>query len=90
MADKFFFERKAYGDFNQYTDEKRKDRLTLEVAGIYKVCAENLNTQNFMKELHATNFTDRDLLRDTIQQYLAEVTDTKLAGQIFDILENMD
>jgi len=85
---KNLFSRKAYGDF--YDDEERKDRLTLETAGIYKVCAEGKDIQDFMKERNEVNFTDCALLKDTIQKYLAEVTNIKLAGEVFEILDNSD
>jgi hypothetical protein len=76
------FSSKAYGDFYDYTDQERKDSLTFETAGIYKVCAEG-------KE-GSVSFTDRDLLKDTIQKYLAEVTNIELAREVFEILDNSD
>lgn len=87
---KNLFSSKAYGDFYDYTDQERKDMLTLETAGIYKLCAEGKDIQDFMKERNETNFTDRGLLKDTIQKYLAEVTNIKLAGEVFEILDNSD
>ena len=79
------FSGKAYEDYN--TDEERRNMLTVQVAGIYKVCIENEDIQNFIKEQHEDNFTDHGFLADKIQECLAEVTDTQLAGEIFYIFE---
>ena len=43
-----------------------------------------------MTEHQATNFTDLDLLKGTIKKYLTEKTDAELAGEVFDILDNVN
>ena len=52
---KDFFERRAHMDFYDYAQEERKDMLTIEVARIYKVRAENEDISKSMQDKHEEN-----------------------------------
>ena len=82
---KNLFSKNASGNF--YTWDEKKILLTLQIAGIYKVCSDTSEIQKFMQDNQATQFTDRDLLKSRLQQYLEGVTDTESAGQVFDVLD---
>jgi hypothetical protein len=80
------FSSNASGDF--YTDEENKGRLTIEAAAIYLVCTDTKDIQDFMRKQGGNPFTDPGLLQNALKQYLTEVTDTELAGEIFKALDD--